>query len=259
MTTPGFYSLIQYRRDAVRAEGVNVGVVLGGEGQRIHVKLASQNEQVKKRFGKSSFDDTRLDFEKRGLGRRLEESNPTSAEQLLRFAALEAGRLVLLEPRPMMISELVRDAERLFEKLVADPDPVHRRRGRAPRLDGYFEPLVASRLVQKAVTVTIPITGKPLRSDYAYRNGRRNLIKAHEFSPEVDSAYSNASEIGSKGLLLANHPQGHVESRLILVADIEDLCMRKSIGDMLMDHQVRLVDVRELGEFVEEVRREAHD
>ncbi len=259
MSTPGFYSLIQFCPDAVRAEGVNVGVLVGTAADGLVVRMAAQNEQVKKRFGKDSFDDGRLQVEKRGLARRLEEANPRSIDEVIQFSSLEAGRLVLLPPRPMTVSSPVADAEALFCKLVDDPEPVRRARIKGPKLEVYFDPLVASHLIEKSVTVTVPIVGKSLRSDYAYKNGRRNLIKACDFSLELESAFSNASDIGSKGLLLAKHPSGPLETRLIVISDIEDSVVRLAIRDLLFDHEVRLVDMRDISAFVEEVKREAHD
>lgn len=254
---PGFYSLIQFCPDATRAEGVNVGVVVGALGASPCIKLAGQNEQVKKRFGKDSFDEVRLEVEKRGLARRLAELSLQEMSELARFISLEAGRLVVLEPRPLMVTSTAEDAERLFVRLVDDPAPVRRSRGKAPKLDRFFEPLVSEKLVQRSVTVDIPLMGKSLHTDYAYRNGRQNFIKAHAFSADLDSAFASVSDIGSKGLLLAKHP-GELESRLILVSDIEDTNSRTLIEAMLKDHQVRSVDIRDIDELVDEVRREAH-
>jgi hypothetical protein len=118
MAGQSLYSIIQFRPDAARAEGVNVGVVVACPAKNV-VKAAfsSDNEAAKRCFGKGALDEARLTSAKRALRNRLESLEP--ADRVLRsFIAQEAGELVLLDPRPIVIDDLDADLSNLFNELV---------------------------------------------------------------------------------------------------------------------------------------------
>ena len=259
MKNTGFYSVVQFCPDPMRGEVVNVGVVVGSPSLGLHARMAERNEYVKLTFGAGAYDDTRLSFAKTGLVERLKEVEPTF-EGLGGFIAQESGQLVLTSPRPMIVRNLADDSVALFLRLVSDPE-VRRREGRArkPDLAPVMRELRRKNVpIQQRPEVTVPIIDEPLKADFAFKNGVRNLVKAVGISTREDAALDEASQLGSRGLLLAKHPGPEGASKLVIVADVEDQQLLGRVASLLADHEVRFVDAQQLAEFTAEVERVAH-
>lgn len=259
MNNTGFYSVVRFCPDVVRGEAVNVGVIVGSPALGMHVRMAERNEYVKRMFGADAYDATRLSLAKSGLAERLKEVEP-NAEALSAFIAQESGQLQLSPPRPMVVKNLAEDVVSLFLRLVSDPE-VQRRERRTPKpdLSSVVRQLQRKRVpIQRRPEVSVPILGEPLQVDFAFKNGVRNLVKAVGMSAREETALEEASQLGSKGLLISRHPGPEGTSKLIVVADIEDQQLLSRLHDLLNDHEVRLVDAAELPSFTLEIEREAH-
>jgi hypothetical protein len=260
MNHPGFYSVVRFCPDIERGEAVNVGVIVGAPGLGMRVRMAERNEYVKRRFGAEAFDNTRLALTKDGFAERLKEVEPT-AEAVAAFGAAEAGKLQLSPPRPMVVTNLDGEVLALFQRLVEDPE-IARRERRTPKPD--LTPIVRQLVrrnvpIQRRPEVSVPILDEPLTADFAFQNGARNLVKAVGLSGREENAMEEASDLGSKGLLLAKHPGADgAKSKLIVVADIADQRLRQRVNRLLSDHEVRFVEADELPSFADEIEREAH-
>lgn len=259
MNHPGFYSVVRFCPDIERGEAVNVGVIIGAPGLGMRVRMAERNEYVKRRFGAEAFDNTRLTLVKDGLAERLKEVAST-AEALAAFGAAEAGKLQISSPRPMVVSDLDGEILALFQRLVEDPE-IARRERRTPKPD--LSPIVRQLVrrnvpIQRRPEVSVPILDEPLTADFAFQNGARNLVKSVGLSGREENAMEEASELGSKGLLLAKHDVDGARSKLVVVADIDDPQLRQRVNRLLNDHEVRFVDATELPSFAEEIERDAH-
>lgn len=259
MNNVGFYSVIQFCPDVARGEVVNIGLIVGSPALGMRVRMADRNEYVKRMFGADAYDDTRLSLAKAGLVERLKEVEPT-AEALAAFIAQESGQLQLTPPRPMVVNDLVDDVVSLFLRLVSDPEVQRRERRTAkPDLSSIIRDLQRKKVpLQRRPEVSVPILDEPLRADFAFRNGVRNLVKAVGMSAREETALEEASQLGSKGLLISRHPGPEGKSKLIVVAEIEDPQLLSRVNSLLLDHEVRLVDAEELPSFALEVEREAH-
>ncbi len=260
MNHPGFYSVVRFCPDIDRGEAVNVGVIIGAPGIGMRVRMAERNEYVKRRFGAEAFDNTRLTLVKDGLAERLKDVEPT-AEALTGFGAAEAGKLQISPPRPMVVSDLDGEVLSLFQRLVEDPEIARReRRTPKPDLSPIVKQLVRRNVpIQRRPEVNVPILDEPLTADFAFQNGARNLVKSVGLSGREENAMEEASDLGSKGLLLAKHPGANgAESKLVVVADIDDQQLRQRVHRLLNDHDVRFVEVNDLPSFAEEIERDAH-
>ena len=239
---------------------MNVGVIIGAPGLGLRVRMAERNEYVKRRFGAEAFDNTRLALVKDGLAERLKEVEST-AEALTKFGAAEAGKLQISPPRPMVVSDLDGEILALFQRLVEDPEIARReRRTPKPDLSPIVKQLVRRKVpIQRRPEVSVPVLDEPLTADFAFQNGARNIVKAVGLSGHDENAMEEASELGSKGLLLAKHPDAKgAKSKLVVVADIDDQQLRQRVNRLLNDHDVRFVEADELPSFAEEIEREAH-
>ena len=259
MNNTGFYSIVQFCPDVVRGEAVNVGVIVGSSALGMRVRMAERNEYVKRMFGADAYDATRLSLAKAGLVERLKEVEP-NAEALAAFIAQESGQLQLSPPRPMVVKNLADDIVSLFLRLVSDPEIQQReRRTPKPDLSLVVRQLQRKRVpIQRRPEVSVPILDEPLKADFAFKNGVRNLVKAVGMPAREETALEEASQLGSKGLLIFRHPGPEGKSRLIVVADIEDQQLLSRVNRLLNDHEVRLVGAEELPSFVLEIEREAH-
>lgn len=260
MAKQSHYSIIQFRPDEARAEGVNVGVVVACPSkQAVRVRFSLNNEAPKRRFGKNSFDDGRLTSAKRALANRLEQIEPGEAS-LRSFLAQEAGSLVLLEPRPIVINDLDVDLADLFEELVGEIAPEHRaRRPKTPDLAKSFESLFSAGIaIDRDVPVSIPGLPTELRYPYAFKNGVRNFIKPQGFALGSEDAIKEAKELGADGYLLAKHPDGGLQRRLIVVGAFEDAAIVPGLKKLMDDFDTRLLTVSEIPQLVEEIRVKAH-
>ena len=254
------YSIIQFRPDEARAEGVNVGVVVACPSKNaVKTIFSSNNEASKKRFGKDAFDDMRLTSAKRALAGRLERIEPGEAP-LRSFIAQEAGSLVLLDPRPIAISDLDEDLASLFNELVGEMKPERRvRRPRTPNLATSFESLLAAgAAIERDVSVAIPGLPTELHYPYAFKNGVRSFIKPQGFAVGVDDAIQEAKELGADGHLLAKHPDGSVERRLIVVGAFGNVNLVPDLKRLLGDFDTRLFTESEIPTLMAEIREKAH-
>jgi hypothetical protein len=256
------YSIIQFRPDEARAEGVNVGVVVACPSSNVvRAAFSSNNVAVKKRFGAGAFDDGRLSSAKRALKNRIELTEPTEAA-LRTFIAQEAGALVLLDPRPIVITELDADIATLFVELVSELQPSRRqRRPAAPNLDQYFGTLeMAGVPIDRDVSVPLPGTPTELHFPFAFRNGVRNLIKPQGFALDTDEAFKEAKSLAADGQLLAKHPdpadkQGR---KLIVVGAVKNHDLVPSMKSLFADFDARLFVEEEIAELVAEIKKTAH-
>lgn len=114
-----FYSIIQFHLDPFRAEGINIGVIVG-EGLKIEIKINESNARILHVFGEKSIDVIRLNSSKKALKNRIFETIKTQKE-LEDFISKESGQLVIIKPRPCVIQGSLEDAcTDFFNRLVLD-------------------------------------------------------------------------------------------------------------------------------------------
>jgi hypothetical protein len=259
--TQSLYSIIQFRPHEARAEGVNVGVVVVCPAKNaVKALFAANNQAVKKRFGSGALDDVRLASAKRAFRNRLEQMAPE--ETALRgFISQEAGALVLLEPRPIVVGDLDADLASLFNELVGEMQPAHRTRRRpaAPNLEKDFNSLLLAGIpIDRDVTVPLPGLPTELRFPFAFKNGVRSFIKPQGFALDEEEAIKEAKELGADGHLLAKHPEGDVERRLIVVGAIRNAELVPVMKTLFHDFEARLFVESEIPSLVDEIREKAH-
>jgi len=246
----GFYCVIQFRPNAFREEGVNVGVVVG-DGARVCVMTARSNEHVKRVFHRQTYDDARLASAKAALARRIEQE-VSNIDAMRAFISKEAGQLAVLDPRPAVVQDVDLECGRFFVDLVTDPPRRKRRSARLPELQLYFLPVLPR--LESDVTVRIPLIEEPVRMDYVFSNGARNFIKGVAFGPEPSD---QAQHWGSHGLLLRKHPEGPMEQRLIVVGKLPETAVAV-VARILEDHQVDFYPLQRVEALVKRVKDEAH-
>lgn len=258
----GFYSLVQFCPDHSRMEAVNVGVVLCvPEVRFIRARMARANMRAARLFGRGTFDPDWLNAAKASLEQRLEVAGDAFVvpEDLNRFVATRANKLVLTVPRPVKVVQPDEELERLFAELVDRRETPARREPLIPELeDAFHRPTLANRIMFNH-KVTVPVVNRSLDVPYAYRNGEMHLVKPVLFCADpVDRGI----ELVTEGDLIQKRSE--TATKLIVVPDLSSQPsrrvqdVRKVLTDLFSFYEVRLVWEDQRQTFVNEVEHEAH-
>jgi hypothetical protein len=271
----GYYSLIQYCPDRGRAEGVNVGLLLFSPTTgRLEVRRASKLRRLRRVFGSESLDLSAVRYSLTAFVDALEADAERgrfrSLQDLQAFIDTRANEFLLTQPKGARIEDHRADLERLYRTFVAteDEETPETMLGARQLLHETFVKL-RERLpsVMIGYEVNVPELDVPLKANYAYRNGRLNLVRCLELGGGEGHVVNEAMRTGFKNLFLQKHwSLDTVRPGLVLVA----LDGMRGVTDQPVDrieHKVeqiatqseaRFVRSSEVEEFAREVEREAH-
>ncbi len=219
--TKGYYSLIQYCPDFSRAEAANVGLVLfQAEPAQASVRVLEDVKPAMRRLGRRG-SDANLLRDVQAIEYRLRHERFESVEAFERFVRTRGNQIALTPPRPMRIEALRNDLDRMFTELVEPvrPEPVAVASSQEPPLLRRSFLAWASRLPDRAwVDHEFHVAGHgiPIRADYAYRNGRLNLIQEMPHARDDEAVRRNALGMSKEGELVRNLEEG--EGRLVVVS-----------------------------------------
>jgi hypothetical protein len=186
-------------------------------------------------------------------------------EELQHFLTRFANELNFSVPRPVRVENPEVELAQLFEDLVGggrarrdvstDPDLVEALRLR-------FETAEFARKVRRHTTTRVPVLGDELVADYAFQNGRLNLIQAKEFTQQRTSdVMREAMKTAVDGHLLYKHPDPQAgEQQLVIVGAFGPAAkeLQEKIEGMLVDHDVMLYSTETLEDLVQRIRETAH-
>lgn len=128
----GYYSLIQYCPDPSRLEAANVGVLLFcPELDVLETRLVKDNGRIRRFLGEQ--DWLLVDGAKEAIAERLSVDRQCfrTVEDEQDFIASRANGIQISDLRPMKMDDPETDLDRLFRRLVVEPEPHRspRRRG----------------------------------------------------------------------------------------------------------------------------------
>jgi hypothetical protein len=263
----GYYSLIQYCPDPGRLEAVNLGVLLFcPEVGFLEAKIGSNNDRVRKFFGRESFDNWALNKAKQALVARLylDRAQLQTLEDLEQFIQTRANEVILSNLRPVkVLKNPQKELDDLFRELVGNERRQRRSKPVVPELEAVFQRLLQEGRAVMDYSAKVPVVGKTVRVPYAYRNGAVNLVKPEKFSDVESVATDTAMKLAIEGDLLQRYGKDQEgEKKLIVVPtfggekpnpDVENRVVR-----VLKEYQVKTVVPADLLQFVAEVEKEAH-
>lgn len=270
MNTPatGYFSLVQYCPDRSRLEAANIGVLLFVPSPAfLDVRLASSNDRIRRFFQDEAGDLTQLNVMKRMLEHRVmdEAASIRTFEELQYFQTRFANELVFTPPRPIRVENPNVELTQLFEELVGG--------GRVRRdvtMDTDVSVLLRERLetaefankVRRKTVTHVPVLGDEFEADYAFQNGRLNLVKAKEFTQSrMSDVMREAMKLAVDGHLIYKHPDPqNGEQQLFVVGAFGPAAREEQqrIAGMLEDHEVKLYVPETLDSLVERIRATAH-
>jgi hypothetical protein len=249
------YSIVQFRPDASRLEGVNVGVVVFVEDTaKMEIRMASHGRRVAQFFGASNLRFVQQ--AKRALVESLNRSEISTVAHFNEFRSRLANSLVMTEPRPMKVADLANDTSNLFERLVEETTE-HRTRAQRMLTERFRSAGVVG-LVEKSVEITLDHLELPLRVPYAYQNGRFNLLAPVEFR---DDSKDLISKVGEKALQSELLKQTNAEKmramHLVVIAQFSDqlsFAARQFIQSTLHSHDIGLYTFDNLDPLIADIR-----
>ena len=263
----GYYSVIQYCPDHSRLEAANVGVLLFVPSLGfLETRFAAGNDRIRRFFGDEANDWDRINATKRMLERRFETEAPALCDQAAveKFLRLFANEFVFSELRAVRVEHPQAELAQLFEELV----------GGRVRRDPPVEPLVLDRVrerldrpdltlkLRRKVSVRVPVIGDALEADYAFCNGRLNLIQLKEFmQTRPADLFRDACRTAAEGhLLFRNRDDQDGDRQLIVVAafrdEAQDQCGR--VQELLREHDVMFYPGEAVEELVQIISASAH-
>lgn len=262
----GFYSLIQYCPDRSRLEAANLGVVLlcpslGFLGCR----LAGGNERIRRFFGEQAGSIPQIRAMKRMLENRLKDDpNLVVPENFEKFRRLLANELQITEARPIRVENPQVELAQLFNELVEGAD--HHERALKPaafeRLDELMLSEQFASLIQRDVTVQVPIWEKEIKIPYTYQNGRLNLIQTQQFHQKTEvQMIKDACNTAVQGHLLYRNPlPGRGNCQLVVVGSFDSTIdtARDRIVRMLKEHDVDFYSGDQVEDLARRILETAH-
>jgi hypothetical protein len=203
MSTPqtGYYSVIQFTPDRARMEAANIGVLLFVPGANyLKTRMSGNNDRIRRFFKDEAPGTKALNTLKRTMEKRLQVESPQLQEYAAveRFLRLFANEIVFTNLRTVRVVNPDVELAQLFDELVGD------RSEREPLLPSEGLQQVRKRLempdlvgkLERDLEIDVPILGAPVHADYAFQNGRFNLIQLREFRQARESNLLKDEKIG---------------------------------------------------------------
>lgn len=264
----GWYSLIQVCPDFARAETVNVGIYLFcTEPHTATVLLTHDFRRAGSLLKHTGVELAAVKESASRIARRLESARFQSVEEFEQFARSRGNALQLTSPRSIRVDDPDRVARALMDELVAPVVDLHESREALTRIPVLHDAFVRLSLEQPGrVTLEprfdVPELGMHLGSDYAYTNGRVNMVDVIDVPRNASASERRALELNSRGEAVAKYVDGG-RARLTIVAvdsgrgDTEASRVFDKILTAL--HGSELVHEADISRFVERVEREVRE
>lgn len=262
----GYYSLIQYCPDRGRAEVANVGVLLFCPSLKfIDTKMSETSKRVKKIFGKDIIDSSWLKEITQSIVNRIHNDAKSfiQLDDLNKFISTRANEIIFTEPRTMRVEHPENDLNNLFMEYV--DHELSQEKNNTPQtikhLDNMFHKLLEERKTIKiGYKFDIPEYPYKFHADYAYNNGRTNLIQLLDFDSNPNTTFNKAKRLGADSILTNNHLSN---THSVVVASSRNSTKSKDLEYSLcklltVDFKAEFIQSNHVMEYVERVKKEAH-
>ncbi|HEV2455628.1 MAG TPA: DUF3037 domain-containing protein [Verrucomicrobiae bacterium] len=248
--TKGYFSLVQYCPDPARQEAANVGVVLFcPEAQFIRARTAGTISRIRRFFGQGVDGNRHLHGMMKALSSRLEieRSEFKSLDDFEKFVSSRANKIILTQPKPMLVTDPQSDLETLYSELVAEPAKLITQEASLSLrmlLDSVLADTALRPYLQKDLEFDIPTLSDKLNIPYAFQNGRFNLIQPVEFDQHKRGNVINAAcKHAIEGSYIYKNPDPQFgPMQLYVVADFADatLDIAPKVATIFREYNVRM-------------------
>ncbi|MGB7265736.1 MAG: DUF3037 domain-containing protein [Terracidiphilus sp.] len=263
------FQLLRYVPDAVRNEGVHIGVILREQGGA-HAEVRFTRDWRRVRCLDPDADTALLEGMESELRLRLQQEPEGKLMRLLEESL--SLNLQMTEPKAYLAESLPAGMEELM-RLYVEPQP----RERVPRLSGRaaiharmrseFEHAGVWDLLRKRIAASeYTRPGDPLRIDMGYRpNGQVRMFHAVSLDPGLEAA----KVLAFSAAALRGGVERVEKAQLELTAVIEPaarlgatdeeperLEMYRFGVETMEEHQIRVLTTSDMGRVAETARRE---
>jgi hypothetical protein len=269
------FQLLRYVPDAVRNEGVHIGVILREQGSP-HAEVRFTRDWRRVRCLDPDADTALLEGMESELRRRFEveaeaESGPGGKLMRLLEESLSLN-VQMTEPKAYLAESVPAGMEELM-RLYVEPPP----RERAPRLSGRaaiqarmrteFEHAGVWDLLRKRIAASeYTRPGDPLRIDLGYRpNGLVRMFHAVSFDPGLEMAKVLAFSASALRAGVERVEKAQLELTAVIEPaaifgatdeEPERLEMYRFGVETMEEHQIRVLTTSDMGRVAETARRE---
>ena len=267
------FQLLRYVPDAVRNEGVHIGVILREQGSP-YAEVRFTRDWRRVRCLDPDADTALLEGMESELRRRFQieiESGPGGKLMRILEESLSLN-VQMTEPKAYLAESVPAGMEELM-RLYVEPPP----RGRVPRLSGRaaiqarmrteFEHAGVWDLLRKRIAAaeyTRP--GDPLRIDVGYRpNGLVRMFHAVSFDPGLEMAKVLAFSAAALRAGVERVEKAQLELTAVIEPAVrvgatdeepERLEMYRFGVETMEEHQIRVLTTSDMGRVAETARRE---
>jgi len=263
------FQLLRYVPDAVRNEGVHIGVILREQGS-MHAEVRFTRDWRRVRCLDPGADTALLEAMESELRTRLQQEPDGKLMRLLEESL--SLNLQMTEPKAYLAESLPAGIEELM-RLYVEPAP----RERVPRLSGRaaiharmrteFERAGVWDLLRKRIAASsYTRSGDPLRIDMGYRpNGMIRMFHAVSLDPGLEAA----KVLAFSAVALRAGVERVEKATLELTAVIEPAARLGATDDeperlemyrfgveTMEEHQIRVLTTSDMGRVAETARRE---
>ena len=271
------FQLLRYVPDAVRNEGVHIGVILhesAAADRPGHVEVRFTRDWRRVRCLDPDADTALLEGMESELRRRFQaEAESGPGGKLMRLLAESLSLNVQMsEPKAYLAESLPAGMEELM-RLYVEPPP----RERAPRLSGRaaiqarmrteFEHAGVWELLRKRIAASeYTRPGDPLRIDLGYRpNGLVRMFHAVSFDPGLEMAKVLAFSAAALRAGVERVEKAQLELTAVIEPaakfgatdeEPERLEMYRFGVETMEEHQIRVLTTSDMGRVAETARRE---
>lgn len=196
----GYYSIIQFSDFPERLEFINIGVVVFSNSKpRVSYRFVDSPRKVNKAFNLKL--GAHFDYLKKSVESRLinDFSNRWHEEELNKFISLRSGKVRMSPLKSILLEEVSNTTKELFDLLVGEDKPkVRKQRPKTKLKLALKEENVESLLDSKPTPYRLH-SGLTIKPDYAYQNGKHNMIKAVSLGGDTDEALERVAGLAWEG------------------------------------------------------------
>jgi len=265
------FQLLRYVPDAVRNEGVHIGVILREQGAA-HAEVRFTRDWRRVRCLDPDADTALLEGMENELRQRLQQENEGRLMRLLDESL--SLNVQMTEPKAYLAESLPAGMEELM-RLYVEPQP----RERVPRLSGRaaihsrmraeFEHAGVWDLLRKRIAAAeYTRAGDPLRIDMGYRpNGVVRMFHAVSLDPGLEAAKVLAFSAGALRAGVERVEKAQLELTAVIEPaarlgatdeEPERLEMYRFGVATMEENQIRVLTTSDMGRVAETARRELH-
>lgn len=253
----GLYSIVQYSNQPERFEYVNFGIVIFHENlSKVSYRFSDSPREINRVF-KIKLGQ-HFKFLTDSIQFRLQDEIETlkNSEAINKFIFTRAGKVRFSELKPVIVEDIEKSLEYLFDSLVGAEKPKTRRRAARSILSEKLKNNGLDQFLEKPEPFKLS-TGPTIKADFGYQNGAYNFIQAVSLSGSVDEAVKEVGGLNLEGKWLYDETRGPNQKKLNIVADTLDQPAEfiSAVNGVFQTKEVKLIFMNNIEPLFKDIRQ----